>query len=1034
MPGIESPISTSSSNGLSKTETDVEPIGAGARKSAGSTEARQGSIFGTVLSESGEAIPNAELVLHVIDTRFAGDFPNYSTPSGLGRIVIDRESLSDANGRFRFESDEAFQEQWRDFYTCVIWCRVPGYAIQLRALSSEQVQGAQLADWVLTAAAATRVLVVGGDGNPLTGAQVRQQGQVKESQGLASMEPEQRFSFAYRFEATTDGDGIALFPRKAGWSRFTCSHEGQATAPWVGEDPTSVNLGMGPVVTLQGRVVFDHNSPRVGFDQVEVVAFANEGSEVLARINVAEDGEWGPIEVSLPDDGLVLVEAQCQDYFGARIRLGPLQQGSSHDVEVGLALGQTLYAYVCDSEMSPITDAIVFAEWSGPNGRGMQKTAPRPDGIAKFTGLPNGAIDLSAHAKGMAHAELYVYLPEIEPATYPIYMSAGRTISGVCLNPDGSPCKSFEVLAWAQATPLSVLRKSYKTESGAFRLENAPAGVVSVVASSSGGLSSDVIHAGVGQDESKVSLRLGSGSTVSGSVFDGNGDPIAGARVQPMKGDVTVLGAVVTDKQGLFELKVPLNKGTGSIGIYAGGFSSRDVSFPSNGKPLIRLDKQVLQAQCDGLVQVLLNPKVNPYGFSVGCDHCGTPPARLDPKGQLRMSDMDAGYHPLVVYLPDGGEYPLAIQLSDEGRNVASLDLRTATATVAVSFEGKPQAANDRFIVSLRHLSTNGRVGSEQVRYAIGTEDPVSFTHVLPGRHRLAAETYGQAILTSMIVEVGEGEVAAAALDFDAPTYKIEVVNSDGHALDSVEVVLSDGFGGAHSKKFTDSNGTATFAVSGSGDYFVNLTKEGVGRHWQIPVEFKGADPGKPITVVMSCDAQLRLRLMDVTGPIRNQDCALQGRGYSIYLGSPKQTDDDGLVTFPDLNEGTYSIYVSIPGYWPYRNRFQTRLDGETQEVLIPRLVDFTVEVQSASGSAVPNQEVRVWSVDYDKDTKYWQTIGVMEVTPADWKTDGAGRVHIPKFPEGNYLVSTVDAKGEAVEIAFEARPGQENVAIVTLP
>ncbi|MCP5021124.1 MAG: hypothetical protein GY930_05045, partial [bacterium] len=79
-------------------------------------------------------------------------------------------------------------------------------------------------------------------------------------------------------------------------------------------------------------------------------------------------------------------------------------------------------------------------------------------------------------------------------------------------------------------------------------------------------------------------------------------------------------------------------------------------------------------------------------------------------------------------------------------------------------------------------------------------------------------------------------------------------------------------------------------------------------------------------------------------------------------------------------------------------------------------------------------QPIQVWSEDYNKDTKYWQEVGVMTVEPADWKTNAAGRVHLPTFPEGNFTVSTKKPDGTRIETTIELRPGLDNVALLKLP
>jgi hypothetical protein len=180
------------------------------------------------------------------------------------------------------------------------------------------------------------------------------------------------------------------------------------------------------------------------------------------------------------------------------------------------------------------------------------------------------------------------------------------------------------------------------------------------------------------------------------------------------------------------------------------------------------------------------------------------------------------------------------------------------------------------------------------------------------------------------------------------------------------------------------------------------LWKGEIGHHWNIPISLPSTPPSSLIVVTMECIGSAAFRLFDRAGPIVGQSCRLFGSGFAMAMSHPIDTDDQGLVTFPKLSPGQYQLRVDAPDHWPFYKDFNATLDGEVNEVEIPRLAEMTVEVRKAHGVIVSGQEVRVWTVDYDKDTRYGQGIGVMNVVPADWKTDVTGRVHIPKFPEGS--------------------------------
>jgi len=313
-------------------------------------------------------------------------------------------------------------------------------------------------------------------------------------------------------------------------------------------------------------------------------------------------------------------------------------------------------------------------------------------------------------------------------------------------------------------------------------------------------------------------------------------------------------------------------------------------------------------------------------------------------------------------------------------------------------------------------------------------DEPTSIGHLPGGLYDIRVNGSGGVALASKSLHLGEGEEVDIHLDLGGEAFSVRVLDNRRRPVAMADLVILHGEEKTLGHYTTDESGVASVTPPALGSAVAFISHPSIGHAWGVAIEFSGDGRMEPIDVEMSCEASAALRVVDRTGPLTNQMCRLFGTGFVEEVALPKATDTEGYVTFDRLSPGPYQLRIDSPGHWPYYQDREASIGGEVQEILVPRLANLTVEVRNAQGILVRDQPVRVWSLDYDKDTRNWQDVGAMSVDPADWRTDVTGRVTIPVFPEGTYRCSTEAPDGTQIELTFEVRPGQANIAVLGLP
>ncbi|MBL4770610.1 MAG: hypothetical protein JKY61_05600 [Planctomycetes bacterium] len=374
----------------------------------------------------------------------------------------------------------------------------------------------------------------------------------------------------------------------------------------------------------------------------------------------------------------------------------------------------------------------------------------------------------------------------------------------------------------------------------------------------------------------------------------------------------------------------------------------------------------------------------------------------------------------------------LEVDVGVEETTHVEIDLRGDSA-INVILENIPDQERDGLFVKVVQAPALLKRAHHFSGWTDGRNE-IRFDHLETGDYRIVASSASGQVLGVAEVHLGTKAVGVVVVDLSRNRIQVRVENPEGAPLAGVHGSLYRKGEAETSGYITNGNGVMELAWAGNEPSFLCLWKEGIGHHWNIELAYPDPIPTEPIVVVMDCKATLTVKLFDRAGPIAGQQCKLFGSGHAAEVSMPKDTDGEGLVSFKKLSPGPYQLRIEAPDHWPYYKAFDATTEGAVHEIEVPRLVQFLVEIRNANGASIQGQHIQVWSVDYDKDTKYWQDIGAMTVEPADWKTDNAGRVHIPTFPEGHFRVSTLGPDGNRVEVSVELRPGQENVALIRLP
>jgi protocatechuate 3,4-dioxygenase beta subunit len=307
-----------------------------------------------------------------------------------------------------------------------------------------------------------------------------------------------------------------------------------------GQDLLDVELNLGSAAELSGFVRARSLAPITGAR----VRLWKGNNASLAQAVTASDGSFHapPLE-----PGQYSIAVSASGYRSAETLYRTVVPGAPSTVEVLLDPAASCSGAVFSREGKPIADAVVTAmkdapgdesdDWMAERGSERfrkQRAVSRDDGGFAVDGLAPGAYRL--------RVEHEQYQPVEEPIVVPrdrmrFVLEEGAKLSGSVVEEDGSGVVGATVALERQrgSQEPEVVKSTFSDAEGKFSLRGVPKGDFTLVATiESNGMSSrktslNVSTASAGAEP--VVLRFPKGLSISGTVSDADGNPIAGAEI-----------------------------------------------------------------------------------------------------------------------------------------------------------------------------------------------------------------------------------------------------------------------------------------------------------------------------------------------------------------------------------------------------------------------------------------------------------------------------------------------------------------------
>lgn len=333
-------------------------------------------------------------------------------------------------------------------------------------------------------------------------------------------------------------------------------------------DPTAA-AGTGSVLV---HVQFADHTPAPAI----AVALGRRGVDAMFDEPRARSDASGDVLFRDQPPGRVYAHARM-DYSGAGARV-EIAAGRRTECTLTLSLGMDCTVRVIDAQKAPVPDArIVASGWGGGEIQDLGTTGA--DGTFAIRGLPTHG-HLGARKAGFLPSpqRQFTVQPGSKVDFTIVLEGPGGALTGTVLDPQERPVAGAVVRAGANEQKLHKLPdgapamapqpETTRTDAqGHFRFEGLPTGPVPIAARARGLASwqHDVeLRAGVPES---VTIRLPAGASLTGTVRDAAGKPIAGVDVQV--GDWRTLGeqSLETGADGTFHF---LGLDVGTLSLRAG--------------------------------------------------------------------------------------------------------------------------------------------------------------------------------------------------------------------------------------------------------------------------------------------------------------------------------------------------------------------------------------------------------------------------------------------------------------------------------
>ena len=662
----------------------------------------------------------------------------------------------------------------------------------------------------------------------------------------------------------------------------------------------------------------------------------------------------------------------------------------SHDLSFVLEEPVNVAGTVVDGAGEPLAQFTIRAErkgsqWYMPPSEVREKAFESEDGSFRMSDLRAGSWSFTAEAEGFARsAELTMELPSEEPAS--LVLLRFVRLAGRVVDPDGMPVAEAEVGKELEGTEVFEAMqgrgrwpKAQTDAEGHFELEGLAPGAGSILAKKDGFAPSEAVSFELAEGEERTDflLTLRRGATLSGEVYDADGELAKGCLVIIQMPTLQERRIINADSRGSF-LETGLTPGVYQVQAFPGIEGLQDENGETLGQSelLAALKMTTVELVDEGKEHVVLGElPANPVLV----------------RGRVTLSSEPVP-GAMISFIPTdgGGMDRLKIRtLDDDGRYEVRLD--------------EP----GDYLVTIQAVDSPGRQNSVEQRRNVPEAEECRLDFELPlGR-------------VSGRVRDASGEPLAGT--------RVTLSMQEGMVFGTV-------FGGQYNEIATDENGEYEIPYLRPGNYVVaaggvplgGFLGEGTspGRQavgveveegeWVRGVDFRLETPGK------------------ITGTVRDASGALVSganifvrdeSGRLVELFSISQTNASGKFEYPGLAPGEYSVTA--------RTASQASSGGVSVRVRSGEPTDITVTVQDGtilvvnlvdrSGADVP---ARVSVLD-SEGREMNGMLSLAEIMARYNGGAGSSVQRVGPLPPGTYEVRAFaeDGRDAKRKLTLEGRP-----------
>ncbi|MFT5285521.1 MAG: protocatechuate 3,4-dioxygenase beta subunit [Planctomycetota bacterium] len=876
------------------------------------------------------------------------------------------------------------------------------------------------------------------------------------------------------FTIGVESDALALFAK-----------EGNESGP--GEHfQLDIQLNAGSLV--KGRVVNGEGKPVAGAD---IEARTREFFGNLAfELREGESDEDGYFELPAVGAGPAWLTVEHEEYRNYK---------SPNSVEI--VLGQELTypdivldlgAHVSGSIMFPDGTPAVGAELEigvdfSANTSGVpmnpvnfsgagNETTTDERGEFSFAGLSTGPYRLDAsletsddskQASGIWRGQIAGLTPveDVEASTQLLLvLEAPTSISGIVLDTNGEPVQKFKIeaaLAAAQwyLPPSRTESEEFESEDGSFTIINLQPGKWSLLAKAEGLAPPEAIELELPSEE-VLEFRLASPASLSGFVFDPDGNPVAGAviqqeldlqqMVQRQQGRLDNIPSATTDVMGAFTLD-NLPPGTGTVMASKDGWA-RSSEYPYELEEGDAIADAELVLRVGGTITGILfdeegEPKVGADIFIQQPTGMRRRTTRTDEKGEFREEHLDpAQWQVMALKLTNqDGDFDQAemmssmkismVDLVDGGEEHVTLGALPDNPVIVTGLVTSDGDAIPKTMVSF--VPSNGG-GFEKMKLA-STDENGEYKVILtePGDYLVTVQQVsimGQQNSLEYRRRIPDGE--DFVLNFELPVGRIggTVYGPEGEPLANARITLNkDGgaefgtmFGGRYAEATTDDGGAYVLENLRPGAYLIAAggsilggafgeNKNGGGRTVS-QVEVGEGQWVRGVDFHLEASGTIKGLVVDHAGfPVDGATLFVRNEnGNLLEIFSFLKTDAGGRFEYKELAPGVYTVAARKDQLASSESEHIRIRSGEATDcklVMDPGTL-LTVALQDKSGELVP-------SVISVTDSEGREMNGMLSLDDLMAKfSSGVGVLEqeVGPLPPGTYAVRAVTDDGRSTK------------------